>query len=309
MLQRTTLETHDRDEAIEALTVMAGGNRPTVGGRGGLSLRASVTRGDVLVDAATEIGTPYRVESAPADALQIMTSTAAFMMDVDGTQHVAAPGDSIRVPSLIVCELAIPRGAFSSIAVRGTAVREIARSAFVEEPTTLDPAAVRPISPAMQRLWAGTIGVYRRHVLQPGMYDNLLIREEATRSMIATAIIAFGLHRPAERTATSSIAARRARAFIDDNLQRAITIHDIAKAARLSVRGLQYAFQQAYGESPMAFLRSARLSAAHQELLGADPARTTVAEIAHRWGFAHLGRFAAAYKDAYGETPRATIPR
>jgi AraC-like DNA-binding protein len=35
----------------------------------------------------------------------------------------------------------------------------------------------------------------------------------------------------------------------------------------------------------------------------ADPAYTTMAAIAHRWGFTHLGRFAAAHKMKFGNTP------
>jgi AraC-like DNA-binding protein len=60
----------------------------------------------------------------------------------------------------------------------------------------------------------------------------------------------------------------------------------------------------------MAQLRDARLSAARQDLLDGDPTNgATVAEIARRWGFAHLGRFARAYRDAYGETPAQTLRR
>ncbi|WP_042368127.1 hypothetical protein [Streptacidiphilus neutrinimicus] len=33
----------------------------------------------------------------------------------------------------------------------------------------------------------------------------------------------------------------------------------------------------------------------HRELFAADPARTTVTEIAARWGFLHTGHFAAHY--------------
>jgi len=33
----------------------------------------------------------------------------------------------------------------------------------------------------------------------------------------------------------------------------------------------------------------------------------TVAAIAARWGFAHPGRFAAAYQQQYGTTPATTL--
>jgi AraC-like DNA-binding protein len=44
-------------------------------------------------------------------------------------------------------------------------------------------------------------------------------------------------------------------------------------------------------------------SAAHRDLWSAEPANTTVAAIAHRWGFTHLDRFAAANKMMFDNTP------
>ena len=43
--------------------------------------------------------------------------------------------------------------------------------------------------------------------------------------------------------------------------------------------------------------------ASHRDLRSADPFHSTVSAIAHRWGFTHLGRFAAAHKTMYGQTP------
>jgi AraC-like DNA-binding protein len=40
---------------------------------------------------------------------------------------------------------------------------------------------------------------------------------------------------------------------------------------------------------------------------GADPGRTTVTDVAHRWGFDHLGRFAASYRARYHTTPSQTL--
>jgi AraC-like DNA-binding protein len=85
------------------------------------------------------------------------------------------------------------------------------------------------------------------------------------------------------------------------------TTNDLASQCHVGARLLQKGFQQHMGASPMAYLRQVRLGRARQDLLAADPASTTVTAIAHRWGFTHLSRFAAAYRDAYGELPVRTL--
>ena len=49
---------------------------------------------------------------------------------------------------------------------------------------------------------------------------------------------------------------------------------------------------------------------AHAALRDADPGDDiTVTEVALRFGFAHTGRFAAAYRRRYGQAPSATLRR
>jgi AraC-like DNA-binding protein len=87
----------------------------------------------------------------------------------------------------------------------------------------------------------------------------------------------------------------------------AFTATSLAAAAGASVRTLQEGFRQHVGMSPMAYLRRLRLARAHADLHAAEPGRATVASVAHRWGFAHLGRFAAAYRAEYGRGPAETL--
>lgn len=82
---------------------------------------------------------------------------------------------------------------------------------------------------------------------------------------------------------------------------------DLAAIAGVAVRTLQDAFKSQLGMSPMEYLREVRLERAHADLLVADPASSTVDAVAHRWGFAHLGRFAADYGRRYGVPPSATL--
>jgi len=89
--------------------------------------------------------------------------------------------------------------------------------------------------------------------------------------------------------------------------QAPLTTAAIAAQCHVSVRSLQEGFQRHVGMSPMAYLRRVRLRRAHEDLLAGDPFGETVASIAHRWGFTHLGRFAAAHEAAYGEPPLGAL--
>jgi AraC-like DNA-binding protein len=82
---------------------------------------------------------------------------------------------------------------------------------------------------------------------------------------------------------------------------------DLAEIAGVGVRLLQESFKQHVGVAPMAYLRRLRLDGVHAELVRSDPWQASVSEVAFRWGFTHLGRFAIAYRERYGESPSATL--
>lgn len=97
---------------------------------------------------------------------------------------------------------------------------------------------------------------------------------------------------------------------MDAVLQRpehAFTTAALATEARVGVRWLQEAFRRYVGMSPMAYVRDVRLQRARDELRAAAPGEACVSEIAHRWGFAHLGRFAEQYRTRFGELPSQTL--
>jgi AraC-like DNA-binding protein len=98
-------------------------------------------------------------------------------------------------------------------------------------------------------------------------------------------------------------AVRDAMDIIEAGPHLPLTTGSLAMQCHVSVRTLQEGFQRHLGMSPMAYVRDVRLRRAHRDLRSADPAHTTVAAIARRWGFTHLGRFAAAHKMMFGKTP------
>jgi transcriptional regulator GlxA family with amidase domain len=114
--------------------------------------------------------------------------------------------------------------------------------------------------------------------------------------------------RQRSRPLTAPSAVRRAVSFIELNAHLPIDVEDIARESRMSIRALQYAFQRHLSTSPVAYLRRARLDGAHRDLVRADPTQgATVLAIALDWGFAHPGRFATYYREAYGVSPKQTL--
>ena len=88
---------------------------------------------------------------------------------------------------------------------------------------------------------------------------------------------------------------------------RPFTATDLAAIAGVGVRVLQESFRQHVGMSPLTYLRRLRLDGAHAELSRSDPWQVNVSEVAYRWGFTHLGRFAGAYRARYGVSPSQTL--
>lgn len=111
------------------------------------------------------------------------------------------------------------------------------------------------------------------------------------------------LDRPAEST-VSPYFIKRTEAFIREHLHEPLSVESLAEQAGVSVRTLFAGFRTFRNTSPMAYLRELRLEQVHEELARNEQASVT--DVAFKWGFAHLGRFAQEYKRRYGELPSAT---
>lgn len=170
--------------------------------------------------------------------------------------------------------------------------------------------AVRPQSEAAARQWQRTYRYLAESLLaDDGSAMGPLIEREFRRHAVYTTLAAFSpaFLDAADRTAqtrAAPAAVRRALAYIDAHAHEPLTIDDVARAARMSTRGLQYAFRRALDTTPTDWIRRARLAGAHRDL--SDPEGGSVAEVARRWGFEHPSRFAAHYRAQYGVNPSRT---
>jgi AraC family ethanolamine operon transcriptional activator len=102
--------------------------------------------------------------------------------------------------------------------------------------------------------------------------------------------------------------ALRAEAFLRRSLDEPVRIEDVCAAVRASRPTLHASFRATLGTSPMAYLKSLRLSAARKDLEGARRG-TTVAAVTAKWGFFRLGAFSGDYRAMFGEKPSETLGR
>jgi len=96
------------------------------------------------------------------------------------------------------------------------------------------------------------------------------------------------------------------RAWIEAHLPEPLTIGDLCRIADVGERGLQLTFASLRGVSPMRYVAKRRLAAARRLLARSDP-DADVKSVATAVRFSHLGRFAAMYRQAYGEPPSGTL--
>jgi AraC-like DNA-binding protein len=132
--------------------------------------------------------------------------------------------------------------------------------------------------------------------------DHALAR--ATETMLKALLDArFG----ADGASTLPPEVRRAQALLLADSSGDLT--DLARQTGSSPRTLYRRFQTSHGLSPRAWQRRDRLERARSALEAASAQETSVTAIALEHGFSHLGRFARAYRDAFGESPSATLRR
>ena len=131
----------------------------------------------------------------------------------------------------------------------------------------------------------------------------------STLTPLAVETLASSRPAPARGTHTSRTRAlRRALDYIHDHSEQRITIRSLCNAAGVSERTLQYAFRERFDVSPKQFVMSRRLNGVRRQLRRIGTS-VRISDVANRWGFWHMGQFAADYRRQFGELPSETSNR
>ncbi|GAA4880596.1 helix-turn-helix transcriptional regulator [Kitasatospora terrestris] len=264
--------------------------------------------GPVAMD-RLDFGYTMAYDARALDRICLVSMHRGTLADLTGgDEEVFGPGETFLIAPPDLPYRGEVRAARYTIALLDTALLQAV--APTEGPVRL--TGPRPVDPGANRRLGAAVAYVRDHVLDlPDATGNELLVGTAARHLAAAALAALPHSgrdaRPADSSDSTSETVRRAVAFIESNADRDIALADIAGAAYVTPRAVQYAFRRHLGTTPLAHLRRVRLAAAHRDLLAADPATATVTGIAMRWGFAHAGSFAAHYRAAYGMPPSAAL--
>jgi len=159
------------------------------------------------------------------------------------------------------------------------------------------------------RTWTALVQLLHAEV------NGMLIRPQLAgrwRDLVVSGL-AMTVETPYSRERVGQPAARRPRTVkraldaMHAEPGRAFTAAELAAIAGVGIRVLQESFRRHVGISPLSYLRRLRLDGGHAELTRGDARQVSVSEVAYRWGFVHLGRFAGAYRERFGVSPSQTL--
>lgn len=88
-----------------------------------------------------------------------------------------------------------------------------------------------------------------------------------------------------------------------------LSIEQICSELHLSRRTLTHAFSRILGITPVEYIRNLRLHRVRSELKAMKDDKSTIADIASKWGFWHRSLFTRYYKELFGECPSETTAR
>ncbi|POB04489.1 AraC family transcriptional regulator [Halopseudomonas oceani] len=95
-------------------------------------------------------------------------------------------------------------------------------------------------------------------------------------------------------------------AHIENNLDGALALANLADMAGLSENRLDQLFRQKFQLSCAEYVRNERMSTANRWL---ETGELPVREVAERVGYSHVSNFSRAYRARFGETPARTLRR
>ncbi|MCB1274166.1 MAG: AraC family transcriptional regulator [Leucobacter sp.] len=262
-------------------------------------------------------GTPVEISSTPLENrfLVCLPAWGKAVLEVDGEQWFCDSRTPMILPNDREFRMHWLDGSPQLVlAVRQDSIEQVASSLFGEAETPIH--LPRTLSVA-----SGAGSSFAAHLLlahddvNSGIARDLpeLLTRNITEGLLTRLLLAAAEQQEAlgEQPAEGMLPKTK----IVDACMRILNSPEIAGATPLSIaqqlqiplRTLQDNVQAELGISLGDALRRSRLRLARAMLLDADPAHTTVTDVAYRCGFRHLGRFSVEYHKHFSEKPSETL--
>lgn len=317
--RRVTLRTGDLREAEAVIAEAYLPNRVDRLAAGPFALRLDAMRLDSATVGLVSFGTETRLRTTDATHFHVnlpvhgrvenrISGARAVTVAVPGQATVFMPDHPADIlwgaDSLQLC-LMIPAPTLVE-ELEQLLGRSISRPLVFE--TQMD------LSTPAARAWRSSLEVLRIEVAEgPGLTSQIRVARQLERLMVDGLLLgqphnySDALDRGSWRPPSGPVA--RARELLEEQPDEAWSTSSLAVRVHLSVRSLQEGFARDAGMPPMTYLQQVRLRRARDQLREASPGKATVAAVASGLGLFHLGRFAAAYRSAFGESPSQTLRR
>lgn len=311
-VERTLVYTRDTAVAVEAFNGLAEHTAQvqiTDPSGVGFSIH-SARLGDWVAEEVSVVGVRYRAVVEPMPFLMAGVWTAGGgRQEIAGREHAVVRNACFLHPldKALRCDYVDP--GILVLRLPPAYVADLAEEVSGLPAEDLRFLSVEPVTEAMRAHWAATVRFVVDQAndpevaIPPLVADNLL--RLATGALLKTFpnTVMTAAYLPTVGRATPAVA-RRAAAYMEANAERPLTIAEIAEAVGVGPRILQDAFRRHLDTTPLAHLRRLRLQRVRADLRAAHPADdATIAAIARAWGFERPDRFAAAYYEAFGESP------
>ena len=85
------------------------------------------------------------------------------------------------------------------------------------------------------------------------------------------------------------------------------SVNALCDTFHINERTLRRIFTEWYGVSPQQYLLAIRLNGVRKELFKENSLTLKISDVANRWGFWHMGKFAKHYRRQFGELPSETL--
>ena len=174
-----------------------------------------------------------------------------------------------------------------------------------------DIANITPVPDALARLQRLCAAAATLAEDAPAVIEHPQAARGLEQALISTMMDCLGGEVAEDRAVHRQHAAimRRFHRFTEERIGEPLYLSEVCREIGASARTMNACCHEHLGIGAKHYLLLHRMHMARRALRRSARADTTVTEVAMRYGFWHLGRFAGEYKALFGESPFATLTR